>query len=231
MMWMLLVLLAPTPTLDAAIGQYTDGEIEAACAAFDKLRLTTQQSDPAYRRLLRYVGVCRFMEGDRPGAGAAFNALLDLEPVAILSINDFPPDVVDYFERTRQRHAFRQSQKTPVQPVSRRIVASAYTPFGAHQFERGDDGLGQFLLVGQAAGLAAGIGGLIAFESMKEDGQFLDHGRFRDPDAARLLHGVYLAGFVTFAALWVYGTYDGLRYGPTVAPMTGGAMVGGQGRW
>ena len=87
------------------------------------------------------------------------------------------------------------------------------------------------MLTGQAIGLAAGVGGLIAFESMKEDGAFLDYGRFRDPDAARLVQGIYLAGFAAFAALWIYGAVDGARYAPALSAGPNGAVVGGQGRW
>lgn len=228
-MMLTLILTLSAVSFDGAVELYGQGEIEAACAAFHELRLTAKLSDPTYPTLLKHVGVCRFVEGDTPGAGAIFNALLEIDPQARLSTDDFPPAAVEYFERTRARHAFQRRPVVP--PAAPRIDASPYTPFGAHQFARGDDDLGQFLLVGQATGLAAGVCGLIAFETMKEDGAFLDYGRFRDPDAARLLHGVYLAGFVTFAALWIYGAYDGASYQPGVAPVAGGAVVGGSGRW
>lgn len=227
---LLVALLAPTP--DAAIALYTKGEIDAACAAFDEIRVGQQVEPVVYRRILRYVGVCRFMNGDRVGATSAFNALLDAEPAAVLSTDDFPPDVVEFFGRTKDRH-IRKAVRTlaETRPAPPPVTASPYTPFGAHQFERGDDGLGQFLLTGQAVGLAAGVGGLIAFESMKEEGAFLDYGRFRDPDAARLVHGIYLAGFATFAALWIYGAYDGMTYTPAASISGHGGFLGGAGRW
>lgn len=230
MIALLIALLAPT--VESATSQYAAGEIDAACAAFDQLRIAQAAEPVVYRRILRYVGVCRFMQGDRPGAASAFDALLDAEPAAVLSTDDFPPDVVEFFGRTKDRHArkvVRTLAEAPPAPAP--ITASPYTPFGAHQFARGDDGIGQFLLTGQAIGLAAGIGGLIAFESMKDEGAFLDYGRFRDPDAARLVHGIYLAGFATFAALWIYGAYDGLRYAPTVSVGRDGGFLGGVGRW
>lgn len=228
-------LLAPaaTPTPDAAIALYVDGDVEAACAAFDALRLERRHEPVVYRRVLRYVGVCRFMQGDKAGASSAFDALLDAEPAAVLSTDDFPPAVVEFFNRTKTRHAARvvRSVAEDRAPLTRRITTSPYLPFGAHQFARGDDDLGQFLLTGQAIGLAAGIGGLIAFESMKEEGAFLDYGRFRDPDAARAVHGVYLIGFVTFTALWLYGSYDSLSWRPAAAVRETGGVIGGVGRW
>ena len=223
---------AVAPTTAQAIALYEKGETVAACTAFDGLFVLTAKDSLAWRRLLRYVGVCRFLRNDKPAAASAFDALLDAEPGAVLSTDDFPPDVVEYFNRTKDRHAARVARNLVKAPVATRpIDASPYMPFGAHQFERGDKGLGQFLLTGQAIGLAAGVGGLIAFESMKEDGGFLDYGRFRDPDAARLVHGIYLAGFATFAALWIYGAVDGVRYTPTVSASRDGAVIGGAGRW
>lgn len=225
----------PPQTIGEAVAAYERGETTIACAGFDALFIKTAADTDAWGRLLRYVGVCRYLRDDKPGATAAFDALLDAEPSARLSTDDFPPAVVDFFGRTKDRHAARVArtlaQGTALAAPPPKVHASPYTPFGAHQFARGDDGLGQFLLTGQAIGLAAGVGGLVAFESMKDDGAFLDYGRFRDPDAARLVHGIYLAGFATFAALWIYGAVDAARYTPALGATPNGAVIGGQGRW
>lgn len=233
-MTLLIAAWATTPAVstEQAIVLYEKGQTVAACVAFDGLYVQTAKDTLAWRQVLRYVGVCRFLRDDTPGATSAFDALLEAEPTAALSTDDFPPAVVEFFGRTKDRYAARVVRNgVPTPDAPRAIQTSPYMPFGAHQFERGDDGLGQFLLTGQAIGLAAGVGGLIAFESMKEEGGFLDYGRFRDPDAARLVHGIYLAGFATFAALWIYGAVDGMRYTPTVSASPDGAVIGGQGQW
>jgi hypothetical protein len=231
---LLIAAWATTPALstEQAIVLYEQGKTVAACAAFDGLYVRTAKGTLAWRQVLRYRGVCRFLHDDTPGATEAFDALLEAEPAAALSTDDFPPAVVAFFGRTKDSYSARVARSlAPTPDAPRAIHASPYTPFGAHQFERGDDGLGQFLLTGQAIGLAAGVGGLIAFESMKEEGGFLDYGRFRDPDAARLVQGIYLAGFATFAALWIYGVVDGARYTPALSASPDGAVIGGQGQW
>ena len=117
---LLVALLArPALTPEQAVALYEQGETTAACAAFEALYVQTAKGAAAWRRSLRYVGVCRFFEDDKPGATAAFDALLDAEPGATLSTDDFPPAVVEFYRRTQDRHVARAARVMPAQPSRR----------------------------------------------------------------------------------------------------------------
>ena len=117
-------------------------------------------------------------------------------------------------------------------PSTRKSRARALLPFGVGQFQNGHDAKGTTLAVLDGAALAIGLGGLIAFEMEKESGTLLGGGTFRDPGKADTLQAVYLTGFASFGALWLYGIADGLvNFQDTAAvsilPTPDGFVVGG----
>lgn len=244
MTWLLAAALLLPASLREALDQYDFGEFDKACATLDRLKTDPSFDTEARLKTLKYLGACRHALQDEPSARAAWTSLLDADPRANLDPVQFPPDMVAFFGAIKQSHAAKPEPKPPAVGPPRVVEtvppkrpakskAKAWLPFGVGQFQNGQDTKGYWLAGFQGVTLAAGVGGLVLFESKKRSGGFLSGGEFDDPDEAETLQTLYVAGFVGFAALYAYGVFDALANfdepAVTVLPTPEGLIIGG--RW
>ncbi len=96
--------LSPTTLLQRAMDLYLEGQYQEAAEQLRPLVETRQLRDQADRKeALRAYGISLYLSGGASGAERAFRDLLRLDPAARLDPAFVRPDVIQFFERVRQK--------------------------------------------------------------------------------------------------------------------------------
>lgn len=142
----------------------------------------------------------------------------------------YPPDLVRFYARTRQKVLLERPfllRRAPEKKVNSQVVVLRVTrtvqkghiflnlvPFGIPQFVNGQTNKGWIFLGGMALGLAMNIAGYLAVDAMiikTGDGA----GKFRtvgEANTATVLHVVQFTGLGLLVAGWIAGSIDGLVF-------------------
>ena len=189
----LLVLLA-APSLasagdiedfQAARALYDAHDWPRAIAAFEALvggEVPTLESQPLVLESRKYLAAAYVFVGREGAASDQIERLLLAEPTYELDPTEFPNEVVQLFDRVRQRLAERreaQAERARLAAEVERLTAEnammreelegertievprsqwlVQIPFGVGQFENGEEGLGWFFLVTEALALGGSI--------------------------------------------------------------------------
>jgi hypothetical protein len=168
-----------------------------AIAAFEALvggetpRLASQ---PLVLESRKYLAAAYVFVGREGAASDQIERLLLTEPTYELDPTEFPGEVVQLFDRVRQRLAERreaQAERTRLAAEVERLTAEnramreelegertievprsqwlVQIPFGVGQFENGEEGLGWFFLVSESLLLAGAIAASIIHEGFVAD--------------------------------------------------------------
>jgi hypothetical protein len=170
------LLLAATPSLDAALEAYEFGELEKARTQLGALLDPIQLEDSSQVVTARqFLGATHYLLGDLDGAEAEFVRLLRLAPEHRLDPGVFSPELVRFFESVRVRaglaapsgevHATEGERSSSPPPPPPSVAAAnpieppesrepplwpAFVPFGVGQFNNGRTAKGSLLLVGES---------------------------------------------------------------------------------
>ncbi len=218
---LLLLLLLPTSLVEA-LERYDDGDLKGACRQLEALQERVDFDIEARLKLFKHLGACHFLLQEPKRAERAFKSLLKRDPSARLDPVAFPPNLLSYFSKLKEREERAQAlakpappkreERAPAKPTKRKSLLRAFAPFGLGQFQNGDQRLGLSLALLEGLSLSAGIISLYLFEAEKEEGSFLTGGKFRDGEKAERLKALYVTGLLSFVGLWGFGIYDALEH-------------------
>lgn len=217
--------LLTSPEVQKALDTYDYGDYAGACQQLEALRASPNTPETERPVVLRALGACHHIQGETVPAKEAWQAWLKLEPAAELDPVAYPPEMVAFFRDLRAQVVAPPPSAPPTEapaavvsaapPPPRREKSAlvAALPFGAGQFQNGQDSKGWTLAIADTAALGLGAFFLYRTESLKTSGSVFSGGSFAnasDRDAAEQSRLFSMIGFGTFAALWAYGAWSGL---------------------
>lgn len=165
-----------------------------AIAAFEALvggEIPRLASQPLVLESRKYLAAAYVFVGREGAASDQIERLLLAEPTYELDPTEFPGEVVQLFERVRQRLAERreaQAERARLAAEVERLTGEnramreelegeriievprsqwlVQIPFGVGQFENGEQGLGWFFFITEALTLAASVAALVAHQAL-----------------------------------------------------------------
>lgn len=176
---------APAPvekvddTLRRAVNEYAYGNYTATIEQMRGLLYPMRlNSDAQVIEARKFLGLSYYLTNSQEAMKEEFAKLLYLEPDYQLDPFSVPPPIIEAFEEVRTSMQtqldvirLRRKEITNPEPVIRRLNPPQQTsaksdlvsvlPFGAGQFQNGDDSLGTFFAVSEAVLLAVNIGAFI----------------------------------------------------------------------
>jgi len=176
-------------------------------------------------KLLEWLGSAHWFSGARDASRLVFGALLRESPFHRLDEFIYPQELIDFFEERRAELVnariipSRPDEPLPDQVGPQRIltrnfhlpttpVVAYLAPFGVGQFANDEPGKGALMAVLQGIGAATMAATWLGIEALKTPGS--NQISREDGGSARLLNGLWYAGFSLFTATWAYSIIDGL---------------------
>jgi len=222
----------PSTVLRDANAAATAGDWDRVAAEVDPLLANAlQPADLAEAH--RLAGVAAFFHNDKAAADAHFLAYLRIDLEGHLDPALYPPEVVQFFDEVRARHAAELRAR---HPRAKRYWIVAPIPV-ASQIQNGETGKG--IVIGSLIGAFAitNVTSYLLLRSWCHDpGSTCDATGTNHLTGARRLEAVNVASGIALIAVAVYGVYDGVRgyqrrtralsLEPYTAPSNDGAVFG-----
>ena len=240
------ILLLTALTADAQPGQQhsaVDRIAEAAAAVDDKdwerviALIGDVPTDPNvtgadHAEAHRLLGIAEFYRQRYDNAEAHFHSYLRIELDGQLDIGLFSPDVVQFFDNVKAKHA---AELRTLRPRTRRWAVLNFVP-PAGQFQNRQAVKGWVLGGFGAALLATNITTYVMLDRMCSDiDRTCESGMESRTERARTLQKINSATGVALIGFYIYGVVDGFRHyrrnraTVTVTPVSMGAHGGGIG--
>ncbi len=179
------------------------------------------------KEMLMLLGLCQYLQKQYSKAKQTFEQLLLKDPDYKLDPLYVPPQIIDFFDDLRKqmepqlrpireriaRQKREQERKKPKKAIEVKVVrnmrALNFLPFGVGQFQNHQYIKGYIILGAEAAALVLNIASYITVKALAgADGKYTEE----DARMAKAFQIVQYSAAATFAALWIYGTVDGLIY-------------------
>jgi hypothetical protein len=212
-----------TSALRDANAAATAGEWAKVAALTAPLTISASAADRA--EAFRLHGLAEFFSNQPAAAERDVLAYLRLDPDGHLDPALYPPEVINFFNDVRARHAAELRR-----PPKRYAVLALLPPFA--QFQNGERTKGWILAGLEGAFAATNIASYFVLRAWCHDtGDTCDRSGTNHVVAAHHLEAVNIAAGVALIATYLYGVYDGVRgYRARqylyVAPERGGATAG-----
>lgn len=181
----------PERALERANRAFTFGDYQAAVddltpAVEPEMRISGLREQA---RALELLGLCHWYLGQNDLSRRYFRRLILVNPDKTLDPRLVPPPIIEFYEdlrrdladdikrseaelrkRIEEEERLRQERSALIKEVSYKENSQilAVMPFGVGQFQNGDDNLGWFFLVTEAAAVAISIGSALAIESLRQ---------------------------------------------------------------
>ncbi len=181
--------------------------------AEEALRRRLFDSEEEQLKVYRFLGVTYYILQNRPRSKESFMLLLTRDPDHQLDPLLVPPIIIDFFEKIRSDNkelldeirAARLKEQQKQEPETRDIYYQRnhyfvnFIPFGAGQFQNGDNIKGTLFATGQVAALALNITSYFMVRGLKGDDGYYSKSDAADARDWRITQYVSLGAFVALA--------------------------------